>query len=59
MGEIWIDVLTKRNEVLGLSVPAALGLMGCSWPTLNGSEARRDVVCDFSSGLGPNSPVVG
>lgn len=63
MGEICIDVLTKRNSVSSLSVSKALDLMGCScvWSglLLNALEARRDAVYDFNSGLSPNSPATG
>lgn len=65
MGEIGIDVLTKRNLGVSLSVPKSSGLDGLQlqliWPrlVLNGSEARRDRVYDFNSGRSLNSPATG
>lgn len=46
MGEICIEVLTKRNLVLGLPIPIALDSAGTTASDLlsAGLEARREVV---------------
>lgn len=58
MGEICIEVLTKRNLVLDLPIPIALDSAGTTASDLlsAGLEARREVVEILAVGLVPDSP---